>query len=484
MRTLKKSFLKGALLAIGSFAATSQVEAQQIPFYSQYYVNPFIYNPAKTGAGDSWNAYAIRRDQWANFKGAPVTNAFTIDGPIQGKKAGLGLNIYSDKAGIINRTGAYANYSYRVDFSDVNKLYFGLSAGVINNNIDFASIDAKNPSQITSSGEFDPNKSTFDASAGFNYVYKNLEIGASVPQLFSNKISYAAAGSAKNFYSLNRHYLGALKYNFEVNKSVNVYPLVLVRYAQGIPMQIDGNVVLDWKNRGWLAATYKSNFGYSVSLGLRYAGFTFGYAYDIVNPDISSYTGGGSEIIIGYAFGASKSEDKPKERKPVNIENKEYQKRVAELDKKVKQLQILRARDKKLIDTLQQEIKRLNFDKKATPEVGTIYKLKNVYFDLESTKLTMNSKETLEDVIEYLNNNPTVRIDIQGHTDATGSDEYNNELSIRRAKLVYDYLVNEGGIAEDRLAYHGFGKTKPLVSGTSERAMMKNRRIEFQVVSK
>ena len=85
--------------------------AQQIPFSSQYYTNPFVTNPAFTGNHDRVNAFLTHRSQWTGIAGAPQTSYLTLDGPIEAKNIGLGLNLYSDVTDITSRVGAFANYS-------------------------------------------------------------------------------------------------------------------------------------------------------------------------------------------------------------------------------------------------------------------------------------------------------------------------------------------------------------------------------------
>ncbi|MCY1534811.1 Photosystem I chlorophyll a apoprotein A2 [compost metagenome] len=74
--------------------------------------------------------------------------------------------------------------------------------------------------------------------------------------------------------------------------------------------------------------------------------------------------------------------------------------------------------------------------------------------------------------------NPTIAIEIQGHTDNTGDDKMNEKLSANRAKAVYEYLLKEN-IPAKRLSYKGFGAAKPRTDNGSEEAKQQNRRTEF-----
>ncbi|WP_185154802.1 OmpA family protein [Dysgonomonas sp. 25] len=86
--------------------------------------------------------------------------------------------------------------------------------------------------------------------------------------------------------------------------------------------------------------------------------------------------------------------------------------------------------------------------------------LENIFFDFDRATLRPESKDGLNELIELLKLNPNVTIELSAHTDRHGSDEYNDNLSQRRAESVVDYLI-EGGIAKDRLVAKGYGKREP-----------------------
>jgi outer membrane protein OmpA-like peptidoglycan-associated protein len=88
----------------------------------------------------------------------------------------------------------------------------------------------------------------------------------------------------------------------------------------------------------------------------------------------------------------------------------------------------------------------------------------------------------LNRLIEILNNEPSMKIEIQGHTDDQGrGDAYNLNLSTNRAIFVQKHLISQG-IAENRLGVKGFGLTKPIFPNTTEANRKKNRRVTFVIV--
>lgn len=115
-------------------------------------------------------------------------------------------------------------------------------------------------------------------------------------------------------------------------------------------------------------------------------------------------------------------------------------------------------------------------------EVGTTITLKNIFFDYDKSSLRPESESELALVIEVLNNNPKIQIEISGHTDSIGSDDYNKNLSQERAKAIVDYLINKG-IIQTRLSYKGYGKEKPIATNETDEGRQLNRRVEFKIVA-
>ena len=116
-------------------------------------------------------------------------------------------------------------------------------------------------------------------------------------------------------------------------------------------------------------------------------------------------------------------------------------------------------------------------------EVGVTVRLKNIYFDFDKTTLKSESFVELDKVVDFLKQNPSVEIEIAGHTDSKGADTYNQSLSQGRSQSVVDHLVSEG-IDVSRLTAHGYGESKPLESNDTEEGRANNRRVEFTVLKK
>ncbi len=112
-----------------------------------------------------------------------------------------------------------------------------------------------------------------------------------------------------------------------------------------------------------------------------------------------------------------------------------------------------------------------------------VFTFRNIYFELNKADIKPESYPVLDSIALFLNEYPNVKIEIGGHTDSRGSDEYNLKLSQARAKAVRDYLIKVHNISPERLIAKGYGKTRLLVyPEKSEQDYQMNRRVEFTIL--
>ncbi|NVK28533.1 MAG: PD40 domain-containing protein [Flavobacteriia bacterium] len=116
----------------------------------------------------------------------------------------------------------------------------------------------------------------------------------------------------------------------------------------------------------------------------------------------------------------------------------------------------------------------------AELSVGREYRLNDINFATDSYELTQNARTIIREFAIFLEENPSVKVDIQGHTDNVGEDASNLTLSQNRARVVYEYLIDMG-IASNRMTHHGFGEQKPVETNSTEAGRAKNRRTIFVI---
>ncbi|WP_297336517.1 OmpA family protein [Algoriphagus sp.] len=108
--------------------------------------------------------------------------------------------------------------------------------------------------------------------------------------------------------------------------------------------------------------------------------------------------------------------------------------------------------------------------------------LENIYYDLDKAEIRADAAVELDKLVQILKDNPAIRIELSSHTDARSSDQYNLDLSQRRAQSAVDYIVSQG-IDEDRLVAKGYGETQLIIENAqTEEEHQVNRRTEFKVI--
>ena len=305
MKVIRISFLVGLLLC------AHEVYSQQLSLSSQYHQNMLTLNPAYSGFEESTKIVASHRSMLTGLQGAPQSSYVSVEGQGGQGKMGLSFIAFQDRTDIFALTSGMVNYVYKAKLGEESSLNFGLGAGVKNYSIDLDNAKVNNTMDPVLFGNFRQNQIAFNVEAGVVLHAKFLELGAAIPQLLANDPKFVANnGDILNMNAV-RHIRGSIKLNFNLNekKTVVAYPLLVVRYVKGAPIQWDANAVLDIKKYGWIGVTYHSNYAVSVSAGLRHKGFGVGYAHDFSMGRVNDFSKKSSELILSYQFG-NKAVDK------------------------------------------------------------------------------------------------------------------------------------------------------------------------------
>ncbi len=117
------------------------------------------------------------------------------------------------------------------------------------------------------------------------------------------------------------------------------------------------------------------------------------------------------------------------------------------------------------------------------PAVGTRVRLDNVQFAFDRAELLPGYEKELDKLVDLMTDFPFLRVEIEGHTDDQGSDDYNLKLSDARAKAVVDYLLKKK-VEKERLSWKGYGESRPLAPNDGEANRAINRRVEFRVIER
>jgi type IX secretion system PorP/SprF family membrane protein len=502
------------------------LDAQQIPMFSEIYFMRLLYNPALTGYNGSTNLYGFYRNQWVNLPGHPVTVGAVGDVSLWQDRCAAGFDVFSDNTDIIHRFHADLYYAQKIRLAKDHTLSLGVTLGIVQTYIDFANAVVNDPN--------DPNlllngKSglAFNMNVGLAYQWKKLTVGFSVPQVLN---TYTPIATQENYatYNMLRAYIGNVSYEISINhEKWNIEPMVQVKKASVGPWQVDASIMANYNRIAYLGAGYSLDYGVAVMAAVRISQIvTLGYSYDfpIMNGGVNySQTRGTHEVILGISFTKfmKKKSAAESEKAPVYARQSQVDSVAAKQDSLQKQvdsiqlvadslqksnntLQNQQQEQQKIMKDIQQHVDSFDniakeykktisenpakdfpnqINKETTASKGDVFRLNKVNFENNSSYLTKGSYGELDKVADFLKNNPTMSVRINGHTDYKASDEYNQWLSDRRAKRVYDYLL-EKGVPVDKMTYIGFGKRMPIADNNTEEGRAKNRRVEIEVLKK
>ena len=115
-------------------------------------------------------------------------------------------------------------------------------------------------------------------------------------------------------------------------------------------------------------------------------------------------------------------------------------------------------------------------------KAGSQIVLNNIYFEFAKYRLLDESKYELQRVVDLMETNPAMKVEIAGHTDSIASEQYNLNLSQKRAESVVNYLMDHG-IALGRMISKGYGESQPVADNGTDEGREANRRVEFKILS-
>jgi type IX secretion system PorP/SprF family membrane protein len=319
------------LVYILFFIALEQISfAQQLPLYSQYLYNKFLINPAHAGS-DGYTSFNITaREQWVGYSGAPRTYSIswqtrilkrgykikktifnqTTFTPGTDGKVGLGGYIFSDRNGLIKRTGFQASYSYHLWLQKNTQLSLGLAFTgyhfIINAN-ELSFEDSNEPwlNNNLRRGVFVP-----DADFGIYLLNPKFDFGFSALQLFG---AAAKIGDyAYRNFRMDRHYYLFGSYNLTTGGRTEIEPSVLFKISEQLKPQADIGITYIYDQRLWAGLTYRTGGGLIADIRLRYipdhskwTALFIGYAVDFTLNEIQRVTYGTHELTVALKFGDS-----------------------------------------------------------------------------------------------------------------------------------------------------------------------------------
>ena len=305
-----KILSKHIIILLGVFTINSSVfVAQQIPVYSQFFMNKYTQNPAFAGVDHLYSVTSNHRYQWVGLQDYPRTYTLSINGPTNDLKNGMGAFLYTDNVGPTRRTGFQASYAYHTKINEQINVSLSLSAGLIEWKIDGHQLTFTEPNDPATTGTV--MKSIMpDAKFGFLFYGDKWHAGGAAPNLLQNKIKFGDINNPDPGNKLEDHYFIHGGYDFILPYDLVADPYILLRYVSNVPMQLEVGSKVTWKESAWAGFSYRSGDAFSMLFGYTYKNYiSFGYSYDFTTSNLRTYSGGSHELLFRILF----QRQKPKE---------------------------------------------------------------------------------------------------------------------------------------------------------------------------
>ncbi|WP_396195782.1 type IX secretion system membrane protein PorP/SprF [Flavobacterium sp.] len=270
--------------------------AQQDAQYTQYMYNTININPAYAGSRGVMSIFGLHRTQWVGLDGAPTTNAFSINTPINDSNLGLGVSFVNDKIGPTSDNTISADLSYTIQTSEEFKLSFGIKASGNLFNLDVNRLnpaDAGDPNLQNFDNEFSPN-----FGAGIYLHSDKMYFGLSVPNFLQdskyNDNEVAVFQERMNFYAIGG-------YVFDISPSVKFKPAFLTKLVTGSPLQVDASANFLFFDKLMLGAAYRWDAAVSALAGFQVTdGLFVGYSYDRETTQLRNFNTGSHEVFLRF----------------------------------------------------------------------------------------------------------------------------------------------------------------------------------------
>jgi len=299
------------------------LEAQQLPLYTQYMNNGFLINPAMAGY-DGYTIYNMTfRKQWLGFKNSPTTYSLSgqtrilrksyviikknvrknVAKPSTKGRVGLGAAAFNDINGLVSRTGLQVSYAYHI-FLHRSQISFGLMGQAFQYRIneDEVVFGTDNYDPIKNNG-FNTVAFIPDANFGFYWTSEKHFLGFSANQLFQSRLKLGSSDLGQ--LKLYRHYYFIGGYRFDLTSDFMLEPSTLIKTSEQFFPQADVSLKLHYKTDYWAGLSYRTGGSAAAMFGVRMNQLYLGYAYEYTFSNIRKHSFGTNEILLSLKLGSN-----------------------------------------------------------------------------------------------------------------------------------------------------------------------------------
>lgn len=288
---------------VGLFILTLfSAKAQQPQVYNQFFMNPYMYNPAYAGVEGHAAIFVMYRDQWTNVEGAPQISHASFHVPLQGGIA-IGGAAFNVTQGLLSTSAIKGSASYLINIDRTHFLRFGMSLGAGINSVNITEFDSPGDPAFEN---FLDQSTFFIGDVGVAYHFGHFNVGISLPNLFSyNPITQKEVADVE--FSPTDNAILKMNYRGHISDDFAFEPHVIYRYSTVVPHQYEGVLIAHLYHIVWVGASYRQDANIIGLAGAKIKEkFAVGFAYELGNSNISSELGPTLEVNLGYHLGTKK----------------------------------------------------------------------------------------------------------------------------------------------------------------------------------
>jgi type IX secretion system PorP/SprF family membrane protein len=265
------------------------VMGQGISNYNLYNVNQYAINPAYTGSQNGLYTLLHFKNHFSGLSNTPRNLMFVVHSPI-GNRLSLGGNITAGQAGVFKSTLANIAASYKVYLASDHRVTFGLSGGLLKQNLDMNQLGNADLTDPTLQPSY-ANKVYYRFGFGAVYNWDKLEVSVALPNALQQEDNL-----------LRNYFIGYASYSLATaGEQWNIKPSILYKSLPVTKDQLDIYVQAQWKNLLWGLAGYRTNNNIILGGGLTIENMNLGYGYE-VPTGTKTISRGTHEIIISFVF--------------------------------------------------------------------------------------------------------------------------------------------------------------------------------------
>lgn len=294
--------------------------SQISPSFTQFFINPYHFNPSYAGIEGRPALYLTHRQQWMGIEGAPMTTSLSFHTPLV-LGLTMGTDIYHDTRSLLNTNSFMLTIGYVASFTKRTFLRFGISGGVGFRNIDLSQVD--NPSDPALLNALD-NNLYLNGNFGISFQTGYFSFGLALPNLFEPNLNNTEIFQNGTLTPYNEIIANASYRFYFALDDMAFEPHILYRYSYtGVePQQWEAAGILHVKHILWFGGSYRQDYGVSGLIGLKFNNkLLIGYSYGVGLESLPGIGRSSHEFNLSLLMGREKRSRKKTQRLDLSFIN-------------------------------------------------------------------------------------------------------------------------------------------------------------------